>query len=190
MKSIITSCYSDPSSSDYSPTSSNLRFAHMFTNVDVSKTNVLDYGCGPGNMVEWFIKNQQKPALYYGYDIREETVAIARQKNPSYQFETELCVEPVFDIAVFAGTISYAFDNDIDLCKNVYEQELTKAMDLLRSGGCIKATARKVGYEYERKQNKKMITYAAEELEQMGATNIFSLFEHEWAFDIRRGRTT
>ena len=59
-------------------------------------------------------------------------------------------------------------------------------MDLLKPNGLIRATVRKIGYEYERKQNKKMLTYSIEELKKLGATNIYSLFDHEWVFDIKK----
>ena len=184
----ITKCYSDPASSDYSIVSSKIRFSRIFEGLNVNETRVLDYGCGPGNMATWLCTNNQKPALYYGYDIREETIAIAQQKHPTYRFATALCLEFVFDIAVFAGTISYAFDDDIVKCKQIYEQEIAKAMDLLHPQGFIRATARKVGYEYERKLNKRMLTYSVEDLERLGASSISSLFEHEWIFDIKKGK--
>ena len=182
----ITKCYSNPASSDYSIVSSNIRFSRIFEGLNINETKVLDYGCGPGNMASWFSRNNQKPALYHGYDIREETITIAQQRNPTYQFSTALCLDFVFDIAVFAGTISYAFDDDITKCKKIYEHEIVKAMGLLHPQGFIRATARKIGYEYERKQNKRMLTYSVEDLERLGASSISSLFDHEWIFDIKK----
>ena len=182
----IDDYYTDPASSDYSAASSAIRFKRIFESLQINEISVLDYGCGPGNMTAWFTSIHQKPVFYYGYDIREQTIAVARQKNLGYRFETVLCCEPVIDLAVFAGTISYAFDADINKCKMVYEQELARAMDLLKPNGLIRATVRKIGYEYERKQNKKMLTYSIEELKKLGATNIYSLFDHEWVFDIKK----
>ena len=181
----IEELYSDAKHSDYSEKSSNIRFEHHVRNLEISNISILDYGCGPGNIVSWFLSNKKTPRYYYGYDIREKTIEYAKQNLPNFKFETVLPTNITFDMALFAGTISYAFSEDIDLCKNVYKQEIDKAYALLTINGIIRGTVRKPGYEYA-KNNKRMITYTENELQSLGATNVYDLFDHEWVFEINK----
>lgn len=187
MIKIIEELYSDPKHSDYSEKSSNVRFEHLVRDLSVPNVSILDYGCGPGNMVSWFLSNKQTPKYYYGYDVREKTIAFAKQNLPSFKFETTLPTDELFDMALFAGTISYAFDEDIDLCKNFYRKEIDKAMGLLKTDGIIRGTVRKAGYEYA-KNNKRMITYTENELQNLGAKTVYNIFDHEWFFEITKQR--
>lgn len=182
----IDDFYTAPDSSDYSRASSCVRFKRITDNLKCEQLDVLDFGCGPGNMVEWLYTNNLIPKTYYGYDIRSETINVAKQKHPTYKFETCLPSNETFDLIVLAGTISYAFDPNIDLCKSVYAKEIATAMMFLKPYGVLRGTVRKVGFENEKKQNKRMLTYSETELINLGASLIESLFDHEWFFEIRK----
>jgi SAM-dependent methyltransferase len=174
--------YSSPDSSDYGAYSSEKRFCNIFGPLVTKNLTVLDYGCGPGNLCTWFETNNKIPKEYYGYDIRKETIAIAKQNHPNWIFSNHLPLNDTqFDVVLLIGTISYAFDSDIALCKSVYRQEVEKAKSYLRFGGELYITARKVGKERGVNNEKLMITYAYEELTSFfGVNQVVDLFPHEW----------
>lgn len=177
----LISIYSSPESSDYGPVSTEKRFSGIFDSLLVQSLSVLDYGCGPGNLCEWFETKSKLPKEYYGYDIRKETVLIAKQKHPKWSFSDCLPLAGnKYDTVLMIGTISYAFDSDISVCKSTYLKEISTALSYLKSDGYAYITARKKGKEHG--INKKlMITYSAEEIDEMfDQFEFIDLFEHEW----------
>ena len=50
------------------------------------KSSVLDVGCGFGDFYE-FLKSKKMNCSYYGVDINEKFLEIARERNPSVKFE-------------------------------------------------------------------------------------------------------
>jgi SAM-dependent methyltransferase len=175
--------YSSPLSSDYSEKSSKFRFQKIFDHIEnANDLRILDYGCGPGNLVEWMNYNSIHPKEYFGYDIREETIAYAKKRFPNFYFGNQLPSQN-FDIAIFCGTISYAYD-DIHLCKTQYAKEIRKALKLLIPSGIIYGTARKLEHLLS-KDGHTMITYSKEELFELGSCEIYDLSEKEWLFKIK-----
>lgn len=51
-----------------------LRWTHVLKHARIGQ-NILDWGCGTGNLAEVFYRNRYKPAEYLGLDVRESTVS-------------------------------------------------------------------------------------------------------------------
>lgn len=77
------------------------QFAHIFRWTHVLKRaelgmNILDVGCGSGNLAELLYRNRYKSDLYLGLDIRKQTIALNREKFknvPWVKFEQADIVE-------------------------------------------------------------------------------------------------
>lgn len=183
----LSNFYSSFDSSDYSQSSSNIRFKNIFEGIKIDEKSILDYGCGPGNLVSWFLAQSLFPKCYFGYDIRRETIEYASRKFESCQnLEFSDTLPKIkFDLIVLCGTISYAFDN-VSNCKFYYRNEIKNAINyLLKPDGMLLATARKKGWEFS-KLGHKMITYTDIELKEIGASKLIDLFDHEFIFEIKK----
>lgn len=50
-----------------------LRWTHVLKRASIGM-NILDFGCGSGNLVEVFYRNRLRPKNYLGLDIRQQTI--------------------------------------------------------------------------------------------------------------------
>lgn len=62
-----------------------LRWTHIL-NIAKIGMNILDVGCGSGNMYEVFYRNRYSPNNYTGVDIREKTIESNKIKFPKANF--------------------------------------------------------------------------------------------------------
>jgi len=58
-----------------------LRFYQLSKNFSLNDASILDVGCGFGNILEYFTRNQCRPAQYTGIDIVEEFIQVAKDRN-------------------------------------------------------------------------------------------------------------
>lgn len=56
-----------------------LRWSHILREAKIGET-IVDFGCGKGNLLEVFYRNKFKCKQYIGLDIRQQTIAQAKQK--------------------------------------------------------------------------------------------------------------
>jgi 2-polyprenyl-3-methyl-5-hydroxy-6-metoxy-1,4-benzoquinol methylase len=56
-----------------------LRFSHVLKIAKIGM-NVLDWGCGNGNLFELFYRNRYKPKSYFGMDVRSKTIQNLQEK--------------------------------------------------------------------------------------------------------------
>lgn len=56
-----------------------LRWTHVLKNVKIGM-NILDFGCGSGNLAEVLYRNKFKANKYLGFDIRKQTINKANEK--------------------------------------------------------------------------------------------------------------
>lgn len=82
---------------------------------DFSDTSVLDVGCGFGDFYEFLKDRGQEPAEYYGIDISDVILDIARDRQPDATFEqrnifVDQFDDRTFDIAVEFGVLNYNLD--------------------------------------------------------------------------------
>lgn len=93
------------------------RFATAAELYDFSGATVLDVGCGFGDFYQFLTQRGEQPAGYFGIDISQMILEIARDRNadPRTTFEERnIFVEPfetrTFDIAVEFGVLNYNFE--------------------------------------------------------------------------------
>lgn len=173
--------YTSDVSNDFSQFSTEVRFSHVFNSIELSNKAILDFGCGTGNLYGWLKSNNKPYGSYTGYDIRTRTLEFAKSKyaNSNAEFTTSY-PDKKYDIVVLFGTISYAFDSNVDTCKSFYKKELQRAISSLKDDGLLYVTLRKNGKEYS-KDNKMMITYSLEDIKKLDISfQINNLFEHEY----------
>lgn len=195
----LSNLYSSPTSNDYSEASSAARFAAVIP--EGFAGSVLDYGCGTGRLYKW-LKQNRAPSDYLGADIRDTVIQQARLENPEADFETadmfwtaskmwehgSIWREfATFDLVVLIGTISYAFCEDILECKRGYLELLTSLKEYVRSGGEMRLTLRRDGFETSA-DGKKMITFSRDEALEwcglVGKTSVSEFGDREWAVSV------
>lgn len=191
--------YSSPISNDYSEASSAARFAAVIP--EGFAGSVLDYGCGTGRLYKW-LKQNRAPSDYLGVDIRDTVIQQARLENPEADFETADMFWTVsemwehgaiwrefatFDLVVLIGTISYAFCDDAKECKTQYLSLLSKLKEYIHSGGEIRMTLRRSGFE-KSADGKPMITFSRDEALEwggfIGSTRVSEFGDREWVVRI------
>lgn len=95
--------------------SMHARFEAATEMYDLSDVSVLDIGCGFGDFYEFLKDRGQEPAEYYGTDISDEILDIARDRHPDATFErrdifVDQFEDRTFDIAVEFGVLNYNLD--------------------------------------------------------------------------------
>lgn len=70
-----------------------LRWTYVL-NIAKIGMNILDYGCGSGNLYELFYRNRYKPKRYLGLDIREKTIQKNKEKFPKVEWACADLVKP------------------------------------------------------------------------------------------------
>lgn len=183
--------YTSDTSNDYSHFSTNKRFSYVFDSINIHKKDILDFGCGTGNLYGWLKTNNKHFGSYTGFDIRERTIEFAKRRyeNSDALFTTSYPTSQ-YDIIVLFGTISYAFDSNVDVCKSFYRKELQRAIVSLRDNGLLYVTLRKANKEYS-KDNKMMITYSHKDIESLDISfDISNLFDHEFILKFQKVQLT
>ena len=57
-----------------------LRFLYLSKVIKKNNFSLIDFGCGDGEIVKYLNKNKIKVKSYYGYDISEEMIKVAKKK--------------------------------------------------------------------------------------------------------------
>jgi SAM-dependent methyltransferase len=88
------------------------RFAAAADMYDFAGTTMLDVGCGFGDFYAFLQDRGQAPAEYYGIDISDRILDIARERHPGATFENRNIFldqfdSRTFDIAVEFGVLNY-----------------------------------------------------------------------------------
>ncbi len=67
-----------------------IRFAQMFDKLDIINADILDIGCGFGDLLKYLRRRDPDETFgYVGIDIVPEFVEVAKEKNPEYRFLNE-----------------------------------------------------------------------------------------------------
>lgn len=71
-----------------------LRWTHVLKRAKIGM-NVLDFGCGSGNLAEVFYRNKYAPGFYLGLDVRPQTIKKCEEKfkmcSWAHFFTSDLC---------------------------------------------------------------------------------------------------
>jgi SAM-dependent methyltransferase len=88
--------------------SQNARFDQLLKVVEVPAFSIIDYGCGYGALAD-YIEKKGLQADYYGFDILESAIAIARKVHagkPNITFTADGEHLPVCDYTVASGVFN------------------------------------------------------------------------------------
>jgi len=92
------------------------RLNEIYAHVIPQGSRVLELGCGDGNLL-----GSLKPARGLGVDLSPEMIALARERNPSIQFEVasaeEFCTDEKFDFVILSDILNEVWDVQILLEK-------------------------------------------------------------------------
>lgn len=109
------------------------QFAHVFRWSHVLKRakigmNILDFGCGTGNLAELLYRNKYKASMYLGLDIRKQTVENNREKFkdvPWVRFEQkDLCEFPY----VHFPTPEWDMICSFEVCEHVQKKNVVRLL--------------------------------------------------------------
>ena len=74
-----------------------LRWTHVLKRVKIGM-NILDFGCGSGNLLEVLYRNRYKADNYLGLDIREQTIKNVQEKYKNIDWAGFACIDLCGDI--------------------------------------------------------------------------------------------
>lgn len=101
---------------------------------------VLDFGCGWGRVIRFFLKDID-PANLWGIDCQEEVLAAARATNPWCQFRL-VAPRPPADLPPDSFDMIYCFSVFSHLSEDAHAGWLAEFHRLLKPGGLLVATTR------------------------------------------------
>lgn len=103
-----------------------LRYKTLLTIAgDISGKSILDFGCGKGDFYG-FMKENNISVQYFGIDINENLIALAKQKYPEAEFFIidieEEAFERSFDIIFVCGVFNLRVTGIEESMKNVLKK--------------------------------------------------------------------
>ena len=142
--------------------SQHMRFEVLIRDIDINNKNILDVGCGFGDLA-FFLRKRGYSFNYVGIDISSEIIKIAREKWAGesnirfYESEFLLFDSSSFltNIAVASGVLTYKIENNWEYTKLV----LAKMFSLAEHAVSVNFMSSYVDYV-----NEKNFHYAPEEM--------------------------
>lgn len=131
-------------SAQYSSKESQYRRFKFLTEIaDIQNTVILDYGCGTGELLEYFNSQGICVQDYIGVDIVPEFLQIARSKFPTHKFiESPETINFKYDYAFVSGV----FNNRIKDNKLFWQKTIAKLYDSCRFGVAFNLMSNYVDY--------------------------------------------
>jgi len=126
-----------PRGADWNGTESqNTRFDQLLRIIEMPSFSILDYGCGYGALAD-YIEQKGFQLDYYGFDILESAIAIARQSQNNKQhrtFFTEKDQLPVCDYVVASGVFNVRGEQSFETWTKYVVDSLRHFNDLSHKG--------------------------------------------------------
>jgi ubiquinone/menaquinone biosynthesis C-methylase UbiE len=104
------------------------------------ETKILDYGCGWGRIIRFFLK-ETPPSNLYGIDCDEEVINVCKTSNLKCNFQ----VNNIFPPTEFADNffdVIYSFSVFSHLSEDAHKRWLQEFNRILKPGGILVATTR------------------------------------------------
>ena len=114
-----------------------------------AKGNILELGCGPGNVVK-YLKSKRKDLYILGIDLAPEMIKEAKKQNPDSNFEVMDIrnadqIKQKFSAVIAAFCLPYISYNDVAaLFRNFYHLTANNGLLYL---SCMEGTRERSGYE-------------------------------------------
>ncbi len=109
--------------------------------IDISKcSNILDFGCGWGRIMRFFLKDIESSALH-GVDIDEAMITVCKQSNLNCEFRVISPLPPV-PFAEEMFDIIYLYSVFTHLSEAAHLEWLDEFRRILKPGGLLIATTR------------------------------------------------
>ncbi|HUI88479.1 MAG TPA: class I SAM-dependent methyltransferase [Anaerolineales bacterium] len=116
--------------------SQNTRFDQLLKIIEVQPFSILDYGCGYGALAE-YMDRKGLQSDYYGFDIVEAAIEIARQRQERQSrrtFFTEAENLPMCDYVVASGVFNVRGGQPLETWTHYVIDSLQRFDDLSRKG--------------------------------------------------------
>ncbi len=114
-----------------------LRFDQLVKVIEADKPfSILDYGSGSGALLDYF-NDRNFQADYYGYDILESAIELAREKYTKTErchFTTKENSLPVCDYVIASGIFNYRGDQSYEIWTEYVVGTLQRMNELGRNG--------------------------------------------------------
>ncbi|HUH99287.1 MAG TPA: class I SAM-dependent methyltransferase [Anaerolineales bacterium] len=116
--------------------SQKTRFDQLLKIIETPSFSILDYGCGYGALAD-YMEQKGLRADYYGFDILESAIAIARrmqQGKPNRTFLTDPAQAPVCDYVVASGVFNVRGEESFETWTAYVLDHLQRFNELSRKG--------------------------------------------------------
>lgn len=115
-----------------------LRWSHALRRLELNM-NVLDFGCGSGNMAEVMYRNRYKGNFYLGLDIRKQTIESNQEKFknvPWIQFQQADLTDPALELDEFntneRGFTGWDLITCYEVAEHVGKQRVSTFLDNIK----------------------------------------------------------
>ena len=119
------------------------RFRQMFERLDISGKNILDIGCGFGDLLDYLQRENPDSSFgYSGVDLMKDIIEVAQTKHPGFEFAAtdffDYEADRKYDFIVNCGCFTFLDPKDEKSSYGYIDNFLTKALDLCTEDGvCI-----------------------------------------------------
>lgn len=136
-----------------------VRFETLLSAIDFSqwspekKLRLLDLGCGPGFLLDWFRENNLLDRIdYTGVDVTEVTMKHARERWPSQRFELrDIREQPYapdsFDFCIICGIFTARFENSYATMESLVHDTLRAVWPSVGIGLSFNTMSKHVDWE-------------------------------------------
>lgn len=124
---------------------------------DREASNLLDFGCGTGHMLEYMVNNNKlyKHIKYSGLDISENIISLSKEKFPKNDFfcfdilQDDLSTLNTFDYAILNGVFTEKIDLTFDEMWLYFKSLITAIFDKVDKGIAFNVMSKAVEWERE-----------------------------------------
>lgn len=113
-----------------------LRWTHVLKEAKIGM-NILDFGCGSGNLAEVLYRNRFKANKYLGLDIRKKTIEKANEKFKKVDWinfmEADLCEGDDYDLDFFRSKINWDMICSFEVIEHIGKKNINKFLQNIKT---------------------------------------------------------